>query len=279
MNHINCKGKLLSLDTPQVMAILNVTRDSFYDGGKYLHLTEKELLNKVESMLGYGAAIIDIGGMSSRPGAELIDKSEELKRVLPVVKCIMKQFPNCIISVDTLHADIAEQCIIEGASIINDISAGLYDPNMIPTVGRLQIPYIMMHMQGLPNIMQQNPQYENVVKEVLAFFANRLAVCSQYAIKDVILDVGFGFGKTVAHNYSLLKNMGTFRSITGKPLLAGISRKSMICKVLNVNPLDALNGTTAAHILALQNGASILRVHDVKEAIESIKIHNAYKVA
>jgi dihydropteroate synthase len=261
------------------MAILNLTGDSFYDGGKYLHLTEKELLYQVEAMLLQGADFIDIGGMSSRPGAEIINREDELKRVLPAVKSILQHFPDCIISIDTLHASVAEQCADSGAAVINDISAGLYDSAMIPTVGKLQIPYIMMHMQGLPNTMQQNPQYEDVVKEVMTFFAGRLEAASRHAIKDIVLDAGFGFGKTTEHNYTLLKNMGAFKHITGKPVLAGISRKSMICKVLQVSPANALNGTTAAHMLALQHGAAILRVHDVKEAMEVIKIFNAYNMA
>ncbi|HLP19375.1 MAG TPA: dihydropteroate synthase [Chitinophagales bacterium] len=266
---INIKGRLLDLSKPIVMGILNVTPDSFYDGGK---LTGTDaLLQQAEKMLREGATILDIGGMSSRPGAEIIGEDEELERVLPAVKAIVANFPDAIISIDTIRAKVAWQAIQAGAHIVNDISAGRLDDRMIETVATALVPYVIMHMQGLPHTMQQNPEYANVTTEVMDFLAERIAVCQKAGITDIILDPGFGFGKSVEHNYTLLRNLKYFANLN-LPVLAGVSRKSMICKPLGVNPDKALNGTTAANTIALLNGASILRVHDVKEAMEAIKI-------
>lgn len=256
------------------MGILNLTPDSFFDGGHYD--SEKSILKQVEKMLHQGAAVIDIGGMSSKPGAQIITVEEELQRIMPSLHNIRMYFPDAIISVDTIHATVAEQALQAGAHIINDISAGRLDEAMIPTVAKYKAPYVIMHMQGLPDNMQQTPTYTNVLTEVTDFFAERIATCTQAGITDIVLDPGFGFGKTVQHNYALLRNL-KYLAQFNLPLLAGASRKSMICKVLGVNPDKALNGTTAVNTLALLNGANILRVHDVKEAIESVKIMNAYK--
>lgn len=271
---INCRGTLLNLAEPKVMGILNLTPDSFFDGGKYD--SDAAILKQVEQMLHNGAAIIDIGGMSSRPGATIISAEEELQRVLPHVQAIAKQFPQAVISIDTIHAKTASETLQAGAHIINDISAGRYDAAMLSTVAQYKAPYIIMHMQGMPADMQQNPEYDNVLTEVIEFARQRVAACMAAGIIDVIIDPGFGFGKTVEHNYKLLRNMRSFEMFS-LPILAGVSRKSMICKVLGVNPDKALNGTTAVNTLALLNGAHILRVHDVKEAVEAVKIYKAYR--
>ena len=266
---INCRGKLLSLERPVVMGILNATPDSFYDGGRHAGVTAA--LQRCEAMLKEGAAIVDVGGMSSRPGAAIVDEEEEIKRVLPVVEAIAREFPEAPISVDTVRASVARACVEAGAAIVNDISAGRLDPEMYPTVAALGVPYVLMHMKGTPANMQQNPQYDDVVQEVMDFLIGETGKLQSLGVKDIILDPGFGFGKTVKHNYRLLKGMHSFR-ILERPILAGISRKSMICKVLKVDPPDALNGTTALHMVALQQGARILRAHDVKEAVEVVKL-------
>ncbi len=266
---INCKGKLLSLEQPIVMGILNVTPDSFYDGGK--HKSFGLQLAQVEKMLGEGAAVIDIGGMSSRPGAEVIDETTELKRVIPIIGEVAKGFPSAIISIDTVHSRVAEAAIGAGAHIVNDISAGSIDPKMYETVTALGVPYVLMHAKGRPRDMQQQPVYENVSLEILDFFIKEIGKLRQLGVKDIIVDPGFGFGKTVAHNYQLLKNTHVFRMLE-TPILVGISRKSMIYKILKIKPSEALNGTTALHITALQQGAKILRAHDVKEATECIRL-------
>jgi dihydropteroate synthase len=251
------------------MGILNVTPDSFYDGGKYT--SDRAIMNQVERMLSEGADLIDVGGMSSRPGAVLIDEELEVKRVIPVVRSILTHFPNTLISVDTVRSSVAREAAVAGAVMINDISAGKFDAKMCSTVAELQLPYVLMHMQGSPEDMQHNPEYSQVTVEVLDFFIQKLGELRALGVKDVILDPGFGFGKTVAHNYQLLTNLSAF-SMLDCPVLAGLSRKSMICKVLEVNPSKALNGTTALHMVALQNGARLLRVHDVKEARETISL-------
>ena len=271
---INCRGTLLDLSTPVVMGILNVTPDSFFDGGRYTG--HDALLAQAEKMLAEGAQILDIGGMSTRPGAVVIDSDEELKRVLPAVQLRVTQFPNAIISVETVQAAVAAATLNAGAHMFTDIAAGRLDEAMLATVARARAPYVLMHMQGLPNNMQKNPYYENVTTEVAGFFAERVNACKQAGITDVILDPGFGFGKTVAHNYTLLRNLHYFTRMN-LPVLAGVSRKSMICKPLGVSPEHALNGTTAANTIALLNGASILRVHDVKEASQAIKIVESLK--
>ncbi len=266
---INCRGRLLDLGSPVVMGILNLTPDSFFDGGKYANV--EEAMRQVDKMVGEGAAIIDIGGMSSRPGAALVSEEEELRRVLPVVEAVAHHFPGVPLSVDTFRSEVARQSVAAGASIVNDIYAGRFDEKMYETVASLDVPYIMMHMQGSPNTMQLAPAYSNVVQEVLHFFIEKMGHLRNLGVKDIILDPGFGFGKTVAHNYELLNKLQVFR-MTELPILAGISRKSMICKVLGVKPEKALNGTTALHMVALQQGARLLRVHDVKEAVEVVKL-------
>jgi len=270
---INCRGQLLDFSTPKVMGILNITPDSFYDGGKLT--SEEEVLKQAEKMLSEGADILDIGGMSSRPGAEIIPEDEELSRVLPHIKNIVKKFPAAIISVDTIRAKVADESLKAGAHIINDISAGRFDEAIIPTVAKHKVPFVIMHMQGLPNNMQQNPQYQNVTTEVMDFFAERIAACRKAGISDLILDVGFGFGKTLEHNYTLLSKLKYFSNLNS-PILTGVSRKGMIYKTLGTNTEQALNGTTVANTIALMNGAQILRVHDVKEAKEVVKIVAAY---
>lgn len=266
---LNCNGTLLDLNQPQIMGILNLTPDSFYDGGKW---SSKELiLQQVAQMLEDGASIIDVGGMSSKPGAATVSTAEELKRVVPIVSAIAKQFPKALISIDTFRAEVAAQAIHAGADIVNDISAGVLDQDLLETVADLNVPYILMHMQGIPKNMQNKPQYSNVLLNVFDFFIERLNTLQQLGIKEVVLDVGFGFGKTLAHNYTLLNYLSTFKALK-LPVLAGVSRKSMIWKALNNNPQQALNGTTALHMVALQQGAKILRVHDVKPAMEVIEL-------
>jgi len=267
---INCKGQLLNLSRPVVMGILNVTPDSFYDGGKYAEIAT--ILQQAEKMLREGAALLDIGGASSRPGAVEVSEAEEMQRMVPGVEAILKEFPNALISVDTWRSSVARAAVDAGACIVNDISASSLDPKMFETVANLEVPYILMHMQGSPKTMQQNPHYEEVVTDVLDFFIQKTAVLRGLGVKDIVLDPGFGFGKTVEHNYALLKNLHVFQNVLGLPVLAGISRKSMICKPLVIKPAAALNGTTALHMVALQQGANILRAHDVREAVEVVKL-------
>ena len=268
---INCKGRLLDLSSPKVMGILNVTPDSFYDGGKYKD--ELEILNQVETMLNDGATIIDIGGYSSRPGAKEIKINEEIGRVVPVVELILNKFPETLISIDTFRSEVAQKSIVAGASIVNDISAGHLDSHMLSTVGKLGVPYIMMHMRGNPKTMQNQTQYEDLVKEVNSYFAERISIAHEHKIIDIIIDPGFGFAKTLEQNFELL-NKFELLQIVGKPILAGVSRKSMIYKTLDTSSEKALNGTTALNMLALQKGAKILRVHDVKEAMECVTLFN-----
>jgi dihydropteroate synthase len=266
---LNCRGRLLSLEEPVVMGILNVTPDSFFDGGRYN--SKDDVLRQTERMLEEGAAIIDIGGMSSRPGAELIAVEEEMQRVLPPIQAIASAFPKAIVSIDTVRSQVAREAVEAGASIVNDISAAAFDEAMYPTVAALGVPYVLMHMQGSPKTMQRHPEYEDVVQEVLDFLIAEIGKLRALDVKDIVLDPGFGFGKTVAHNYQLLKQMHVF-GITELPVLAGLSRKSMINKVLKTKPEHALNGTTALNMVALQQGAKILRVHDVRPAVETIKL-------
>lgn len=266
---LNCNGRLLSLERPAVMGILNLTPDSFYDGGRYASLDEAQ--RQVENMLSEGAAIIDLGGMSSRPGAAIIDLEEELRRVLPPLQLLTRSFPEAIFSIDTVRAEVARQAIAAGAAIVNDISAGSLDEEMYPAVAALGCPYVLMHMKGTPASMQAAPAYEDVVLEVLDFFIAEIGKLRQLGVRDIVADPGFGFGKTVEHNYELLKKMQVFQ-VLEVPVLAGISRKSMICRVLGVPPSAALNGTTALHMVALQQGARILRVHDVREAVETVRL-------
>lgn len=268
---INCKGQLIDLSSPKVMGILNVTPDSFFDGGKYKD--ETAILNQVETMLKDGATFIDVGGYSSRPGAADVSLNDELQRVVPIVERILKHFPKTLISIDTFRSKVAEHSIKAGAAIINDISAGKLDDAMLATAGKLSVPYIMMHMKGNPKTMQQHTDYTDLVKEVISYFAERIKAAHKEKINDIIIDPGFGFAKTIAQNYELLNHLELLQMLD-KPMLAGISRKSMIYKTLDTTSENALNGTTALHMVALQNGASILRVHDVKEAIECVTLFN-----
>jgi dihydropteroate synthase len=268
---INCKGKLIDVSSPKVMGILNITPDSFFDGGKYKN--EADILFQTEKMLNEGATFIDVGAYSSRPGAAHISEKEELSRILPVIDLLVKNFPEIIISVDTFRSEIAKKTIENGAAIINDISGGKMDENMFQTVAELQVPYILMHMLGTPQNMQQNPVYKDVTKEIIRFFSEQIFKLHQLKVNDIIIDMGFGFGKTIAHNYELLQNLSLFQSLDA-PILVGVSRKSMLYKPLEISANEALNATTVANTIALLNGANILRVHDVKEAVEAIKIVN-----
>lgn len=271
---INCKGKLLDLSSPKVMGILNLTPDSFFDGGK--HHNQDNILKTVEQMLEDGLDILDIGGQSTKPGSEVISADEELQRVEPFLEVVIKNFPDLVISIDTFYSKVAQHAVEMGAAIINDISAGRIDEDLFKTVAKLKVPYILMHMQGMPKDMQAEPHYENIIQEVNLFFAEKIKALKQLHINDIILDPGYGFGKTLEHNFQLLRNQELL-GFNDYPILAGVSRKSMICKTLGVNPKDALNGTTAVNMLVLQHGARILRVHDVKEAKECIKIFDSYQ--
>jgi len=266
---LNCNGTLLDLSTPIVMGILNVTPDSFYDGGQ--HKNQDAILKQVHKLLEEGANIIDVGGMSSRPGAAIITVEEEKNRVLPTIELILKQYPNTIISIDTVQSEVARSAVALGAAMVNDISAGQFDENLYATVAKLDVPYVLMHMQGQPKTMQLKPNYEDVNLEVLDFFIQEIGKLRALGIKDIVIDPGFGFGKSIPHNFKLLKNLHTFK-ILDVPILTGLSRKSMIYKTLETTPEKALNGTSVLHLIALQQGASILRAHDVKEAIETIKL-------
>lgn len=266
---LNIKGKLIDISTPKVMGILNITPDSFYSNSRSNSINEA--LNKTDKFLSNGATFIDIGGYSTRPGALDISIDEELKRLVPVIEQLSKKFPEAIISVDTFRAKVANETILAGAHIINDISAGDMDELMFETVAKLQVPYMMMHMQGTPQNMQKNPIYENVLLEVVDYLAKKINKLRALKIHDLVIDPGFGFVKTIEHNYELLNQMETFK-IFKLPVLVGFSRKGMIHKVLGTNAAGALNGTSILNTIALQKGAKILRVHDVKEAIECIKL-------
>jgi dihydropteroate synthase len=266
---LNCKGKLVDLSEPTVMAILNVTPDSFYGASRAQSI--EQALHKVESFLKEGAKFIDIGAYSSRPGAVDVSETEEIERLVPVVSAIGKAFPEALISVDTFRAKVAEEGINAGAHLINDIAAGNLDETMFDTVAKLQVPYIMMHMQGTPQTMQQNPTYDNISKEVFAYFSEKIKILKNLGVKDIVLDPGFGFAKTLDHNYQLLKDLQLLRFFE-LPILVGVSRKSMITKALHIKTEEALNGTTVLNTAALLKGANILRVHDVKEAVECVKL-------
>ena len=271
---INCGGELIDLSEPKIMAILNVTPDSFYDGGKYT--SKEEVINCVNKIINDGGDIIDVGAYSSRPGASNISADEELKRLSPVLEILRTEFSGLIISVDTFRSDVARKVVNDfKVDIINDISAGDLDAKMFETVAELNIPYVMMHMKGTPQNMQKDPQYDNVVKEVMDYFSEKIEKLKLLGVNDVIIDPGFGFGKSVDHNFQLLKHMDDFK-IFELPVLVGVSRKSMINKVLEVTPDKALNGTTVINTMALLNGANILRVHDVKEAKEAIKLTSKF---
>ena len=269
MSTINCKGTLIDLSTPKVMGIVNVTPDSFFDGGNLTN--SDEIVGQVEKMLQDGATFIDLGGYSSKPGAEFVSESEELNRVIPIVKLLLEKFPDILLSIDTFRSEVAKQTVENGAAIINDISAGLLDENMLETVAKLQVPYIMMHMKGTPQTMQSLANYEDLLKEMNFYFSERIAKARSFGLNDIIIDPGFGFAKTIEHNYELLQNLELLQ-FHELPILAGISRKSMIYKTLETSPEEALNGTTFLHAFCLQKGANILRVHDVKEAVECVKL-------
>ena len=266
---INCKGTLVDFSSPKVMGILNITPDSFFDGGKYQH--KKAILTQTEKMLKEGATFIDVGAYSSRPGADHVSEEEELRRILPAVVLLLREFPDIYLSIDTFRSRVAKKTIEAGAAVINDISGGNMDALMFKTIAQLQVPYILMHMQGTPQTMQNHPRYEHITTDLIQFFSEKIDELRRLQINDVIIDVGFGFGKTILHNFQLLKELHHFQTFN-LPLLAGVSRKSMLYKTLNIHPNDALNATSSANTIALLHGANILRVHDVKEAVECIKI-------
>jgi len=267
---LSCNGKLLDLSTPVVMGIINITNDSFYQGSQFR--LKRRIYRRAKEIIQHGGAIIDIGACSTRPGAKLVSEEEELKRLSKAATVIRKHFPDAILSVDTFRAAVAKQMVNDySASIINDISAGEMDKAMFETVAELGVPYIAMHMKGTPENMQENPTYDNVIKEVFKYFATKTEQLSRLGVKDIIIDPGFGFGKTIEHNYTLLNNLDAFR-IFNLPILVGLSRKSMIYKPLEAKPTTSLNGTSVLNTIALLKGAKILRVHDVKEAVEAIKL-------
>lgn len=269
MFSLNCKGRLLMVDKPLVMGIINATPDSFFEGSR--SNSTAEILIKAEKMIVDGADIIDIGGQSTRPGSSKIDWVEELKRVIKAIEAISNKFPEIIISIDTYYSKVARESVAAGAAMVNDISAGNLDTEMIETVADLKVPYILMHMKGTPESMNQYANYENVCREVLDFFIKKKEECKKAGIHDLIIDPGFGFAKTIEHNFELLRNLGLFK-VLESPLLIGVSRKSSVYKPLGLSPAEALNGTTVLNTIALMNGANVLRVHDVKEAKEVVKL-------
>lgn len=267
--YINCKGKLVNLEKPAVMGILNITNDSFFDGGK--HNSVNNALFQTEKMLNEGATFIDIGAQSTRPGADMIGQEAELKAAIPVIEKLAEKFPEIIISIDTFRAEVAQQAIAAGAAMINDVSGGEDDPKMFETVINLKVPYILMHKQGDYKTMHHNPTYQNVVTDIMNYFIPKVEYLKQNGVADLILDLGFGFGKNLEHNYELLSKMDRFK-IFELPILVGVSRKKMIQNVIEADAQHALNGTTVVNTIALMKGAKILRVHDVKEAVEAVKI-------
>ncbi|MCA1966067.1 MAG: dihydropteroate synthase [Flavobacterium sp.] len=272
--NINCNGNLIDLSTPKVMGILNVTPNSFYDGGKHKEINS--IIHQVDKMLSEGADFIDIGAYSSKPSAEFVSEEEEIKRLVPIVKSLVETFPNIILSVDTFRAQVAKASVEHGVTMVNDIAAGLLDDKMLETVAALKVPYIMMHMRGNPQTMQSLTDYNDIVKEIIFYFSERIQKARSFGISDIVIDPGFGFAKTVEQNYEVLHKMELFEMLE-LPLLAGVSRKSMIYKVLESSPQEALNGTSVLNTIALQKGAKILRVHDVKEAVECIKLVSKLK--
>ena len=269
MKTINCKGNLIDLSTPKVMGVINLTPDSFYDGGKLT--SEKEILLQANKMLQEGATFLDLGAYSSRPGAQFVSEKEEIHRLLPVIKILLNEFPETLLSIDTFRSNVANESIYAGASLINDISAGTLDDHMFKIIAQHQVPYVMMHMRGTPETMMQNTDYRDLTKEVIYYFSERIAKARSFGINDLITDPGFGFSKTLDQNYDLFNDLELFRYLNA-PLLIGISRKSMIQKKIKTTAADSLNGTTALHAIAIQKGVSILRVHDVKEAFETINL-------
>ena len=276
MLDLNLKGRLWNSEVPVVMGIINCTPDSFYKGSRLQEVDE--IVMKAENMFLEGAQIIDLGGQSTRPGSELVGAKTELERVLPAIEQIMASIPHAILSIDTFYAEVALKSLEAGVCIVNDISSGLEDPEILSVAANFNAPYICMHMKGKPATMQNDPKYNNIIEEVIDFFIERIHYCTEKGVKDLIIDPGFGFGKTLEHNYTLLKGLSSLLMLS-KPILVGMSRKSMIYKLLNIQPEDALNGSTIANTIALIKGASILRVHDVKAASEVITIHQKYKSA
>ena len=271
---INCQGEIIDLSTPKIMGVLNITPNSFYDGGKFKN--EFEIINQVQKMLTNGATFIDIGAYSSKPKAEFVSELEEINRIIPIVKLLKKEFPNIFLSIDTFRSAVAERCIEEGAALINDISAGILDEKMMKIIAKYQVPYIMMHLKGTPQTMQSLTNYENIIKEIIYYFSIQISKALELNINDLIIDPGFGFSKTIDQNFEILRNLEIFKNIN-LPILAGISRKSLIYKTLDINPEFALNGTTVLNTLLLTKGISILRVHDVKEAMECIILFEKQK--
>ncbi len=271
---INCKGNLIDLSSPKIMGILNLTPDSFYDGGKYKD--ETAILKQVESMHTNGATFIDMGAYSSRPGAEHVSEADELKRMLPILELILHNFPETLVSIDTFRANVASESLKRGAAMINDISAGNLDTNMFDIIAKHQVPYIMMHLKGTPQSMQKQAVYDDLLKDLMLYFSKKINETTSKKINDIIIDPGFGFAKTTAQNYILLNHLDLFKSFN-VPLLIGLSRKSMIYKILGASPKEALNGSTSLHTIALLKGANILRVHDIKEAMECIKLVEVLK--
>ena len=269
MKTINCKGNLIDLSTPKVMGVMNLTPDSFYDGGKLT--SKKEILLQANKMLKEGATFLDLGAYSSRPGAQFVSEKEEIHRLLPVIKILLDEFPEILLSIDTFRSNVANESIYAGASLINDISAGTLDDHMFKIIAQHQVPYVMMHMRGTPETMMQNTDYKDLKKEVIYYFSKRINKARSFGINDLIVDPGFGFSKTLDQNYELFNDLELFRHLN-VPLLIGISRKSMIQKKIKTTAADSLNGTTALHAIAIQKGVSILRVHDVKEAFETINL-------
>ena len=272
--NINCNGNLIDLSIPKVMGILNVTPNSFYDGGKHKEINS--IIHQVDKMLSEGADFIDIGAYSSKPSAEFVSEEEEIKRLVHIIKELVETFPTIILSVDTFRANVAEASVENGVAIVNDISAGLLDDKMLETVADLKVPYIMMHMRGNPQTMQSLTDYNDIVKEMIFYFSERIQKARSFGISDIVIDPGFGFAKTLEQNYEVLHKMELF-SILELPILVGVSRKSMIYKVLENSPQEALNGTSVLNTIALQKGAKILRVHDVNEAVECIKLVSKLK--
>ena len=272
--YINCRGRLIDFETPKVMGILNLTPDSFYDGGR--NTSSKDYLDRTREMLEEGASFIDIGGYSSRPGATNISEEEELKRLLPVVELLVEEFPGIILSIDTFRGSVAKRAVEAGAAMINDISAGGLDKNMMKTVADLQVPYIMMHMRGNPQTMKDLNIYDELVQDILFYFSEKISHARDLGINDLIIDPGFGFSKNIAQNFELLNKLELFRNLD-LPLLSGLSRKSLIYKTFKTTPDEALNGTTVLNTISLMKGANILRVHDVKEAVECVKLTQRLK--
>lgn len=273
MYTLNCKGRLLVIEKPVVMGILNITPDSFYSGSRVQQTDD--VLQKAGLMINEGAVILDIGGQSTRPGSDRLSAEEELQRVLPAIQLLKEKFPAAFLSIDTYHSTVAKEAVAAGVDIVNDISAGDMDEQMLSTVAALKVPFIAMHIKGTPTNMQQNPTYENVTREIVDYFIQKTNACKQAGITDLIIDPGFGFGKTIEHNFQLLKKLETFQMFH-VPVLAGLSRKSTIWKTLNITAEEALNGTTVLNTIALTKGAAVLRVHDVREAVETIELYHTY---